>query len=412
MTPPPPNSESRSQPRVCLVGAGVVGRSIAQAHLQAGVSFTIADQDEKALRQAVREMSFDDNAWRVSPVNHLSPCLPAIQVVSHVDAYHSAAPVVIESIAERLDVKKDFFASAERIFGDDAILCSNTSTLRISSIAEHLRLPERFCGMHFFMPVDQRHAVEVIRGEKTASDTIHLCSEHARQIAKTPLAVGDGPGFVVNRLLSPYLNEAMLLLCRGVAAEQIERAALAYGMPMSPLELIDYIGTRTMFDAGRVFWQAFPDRLSPSPMLSGMIKRKRYGRACGAGFYEYPRGQRSKELADATKQICEAYRHQEQTFRDDQIVELLSIPMWIEAALARRDRIASEVEHLNIAMQGGLGYDPQRKWMDFYDQMGSQRILAAMQRWSSITASMTAPADLIEALRQAPPRQAMESFAG
>lgn len=412
MNSPASKTEPTRYPSVVLVGAGVVGRAIAKAHVDARVSFSIADQCEETLHEAVCNLQLNQEAWRVSPGIQISEHLPAIQIVSAVDSTRWRAPIVIESIAERLDVKQDFFANAERIFGDDAILCSNTSTLRISAIAERLEHPERLCGMHFFMPVEKRHAVEVIRGAKTANDTIDLCGEHARRIDKEPLAVGDGPGFIVNRLLSPYLNEAMLMLGRGVTAERLERAALAYGMPMSPLELIDYIGTRTMFDAGRVFWQAFPDRLSPSPMLSGMIKRKRFGRASGGGFYDYRNGQRSKELADETQQMCENYRRHEQTILDDEVVDLLAIPMWIEAALARRDRIASEDEHFNLAMRGGLGFNPQGKWIDFYQTMGSQRILEAIEKWSPVTASMTAPCELIEALRQSPPMQAMNEFAG
>ena len=109
------------------------------------------------------------------------------------------------------------------------------------------------------MPVYNRPAVEVACGEETSTQAIGRCVAHVRRIRKEPLIVRDGPGFIVNRLLTPYLNEAMLLLCRGVSADRIEEAALRYGMPMSPLELIDWIGTRTMFDAGRVFWQSFPE---------------------------------------------------------------------------------------------------------------------------------------------------------
>ncbi len=234
----------------------------------------------------------------------LGQCLPAIQIVSAADSSESSTPIVIESIAERLDVKRNFFAEAEQIFGDDAILCSNTSTLRIGAIAEKLNRPERFCGMHFFMPVDKRHAVEVIRSEQTTDSTVRVCGDHVRRIHKEPLAVGDGPGFVVNRLLSPYLNESMLMLGRGVTAERIERAALAYGMPMSPLELIDLIGIRTTFDAGRVFWQSFPTRVDPAPILPAMVKKKRFGRSVRAGFFDYEADQRSKGLSPIASALC------------------------------------------------------------------------------------------------------------
>ncbi len=255
-------------PDVILVGAGVVGRAILQAHLDAGVSVRIADQDASVLRHAVASLSLDPAQWSVIDSEPIGESLPSIVIRSGDDPSPHARGIVIESIAEKLDAKQAFFRGAETWFDADAVLCSNTSTLRISQIADGVRCRDRLCGMHFFMPVDRRSAVELVRTEETTAAAIDACEQHIRRIRKTPLSVKDSPGFIVNRLLSPYLNEAMLLLGRGITAEQLERAAIAYGMPMSPLELIDWIGTRTMFDAGRAFWQAFPRRFDPAPMLA------------------------------------------------------------------------------------------------------------------------------------------------
>jgi 3-hydroxyacyl-CoA dehydrogenase len=266
--------------------------------------------------------------------------------------------------------------------------------------------------MHFFMPVEGRPAVEVVGGEKTADATITRCMDHVRRIHKEPLVVGDGPGFIVNRLLSPYLNEAMLLLGRGVTADQIQRAALAYGMPMSPLELIDWIGTRTMFDAGRVYWQSFPTRLSPSPMLASLVKNKRSGRACGAGLYDYSDGSRSEGLSPITLEFCEKYRRDEVSLCDDEVMHLLSIPMWIEAAIAYRDGIASSPEQFNLAMRGGLGFQSATSWIGFFETLGSESIREAVARWSPVTACMKAPDRLLSLLEQSGPTVAFEKFAG
>ncbi|MEE2937119.1 MAG: 3-hydroxyacyl-CoA dehydrogenase family protein [Planctomycetota bacterium] len=396
---------------VYLIGAGIVGREILRAHTDAGVSAWIIDQSADAVQRAVDSLQLADQQWQVGqpmplPDNSVAVCLQHCD-----DREPRECTIVIESIVERLDVKQAFFTAAQSWFGSDAILCSNTSNLRISEIAESITDPHRFAGMHFFMPVDRRPATEVVRGEQTAEATIEACCRHAQRIHKPSLIVADGPGFIVNRLLSPYLNEALLLLCRGVSGEQIERAALAYGMPMSPLELIDYIGTRTMFDAGRAFWQAFPDRLSPSPMLAGLIKRKRLGRNSGLGLYDYRDGKRSSHLADETIELSKRYSRHEQSFDEEEVVELLSIPMWIEAALARRDGITDQQEHFNLAMRGGLGYASNANWLDFFDTWGSERIIAATQKWSPISASMLAPHKLTAALRNAIPSQAMQHFA-
>ncbi|MDG2220392.1 MAG: 3-hydroxyacyl-CoA dehydrogenase family protein [Rubripirellula sp.] len=404
------SQEILPQGHVYLIGAGIIGREILRAHTDAGVSVWIIDQSADAVRQAINSLELANDQWQVDQPMLLPGNSVAVYLQHCDDRQPREHSIVIESIVERLDAKRAFFSTAQTWFGDDAVLCSNTSNLRISEIAEVINDPSRFAGMHFFMPVDRRPATEVVRGKQTSEATIQACCRHAQRIKKPSLIVADSPGFIVNRLLSPYLNESLLLLCRGVTGEQIERAALAYGMPMSPLELIDYIGTRTMFDAGRAFWQAFPDRLSPSPMLAGLIKRKRLGRNVGLGLYDYQDGKRSSHLADETIELSKKYSRHEQAFDDDDVVELLSVPMWIEAALARRDGITNQDEHFNLAMRGGLGYAPERNWLDFFDTMGSDRIIAATQKWSPISASMIALPNLIQALREAIPSEAIRQF--
>lgn len=379
--------------------------------MDAEVSVWIIDQDPACLETAISQLSLDHDLWQASEVTPVGMRLYGIELICRADHVSSDAPtIVIESIAERLDVKRSFFSEAEVLFGKDAILCSNTSTLRISTIAETLARQAQFCGMHFFMPVDQRPAVEVIAGEQTSEATLQLCARHARRIGREPLVVGDGPGFVVNRLLSPYLNEAMLLLGRGVSAEQIERAALSYGMPMSPLELIDWIGTRTMFDAGRVFWQSFPGRMDTSPILPALIKRKRPGRAGNRGLFDYCDGVRSKDLANETKELCEKYQRDVASLSDHQVILLLAVPMWIEAALAFRDGIARSTDQLDLAMRGGLGFR-RESWLGFFDDTGSETMLSAIEAWSSRSASMRAPVALREALGEVCPSEALTRFA-
>ena len=220
------------------------------------------------------------------------------------------------------------------------------------------------------------------------------------------------PVFVVNRLLAPYLNQAMLMLGRGVTAAQIERAALGFGMPMSPLELSDWIGTRTMFDAGRAYWQAFPSRFEPSPILPAMVKAKRFGRASGAGFYDYQGGERSPELSPMTQQICDRYQRNETTVTDQEAMFLLAIPMWIEAALTCQAGVVQECGQIDLAMSGGLGYRPSGSFLTFFHSLGSEQIANAIDAWCSDFRSMMAPAQLQAALRQLDPIATIERFAG
>ncbi len=407
-----PESNAADHPKTILVGAGVVGQAILRAHLDADVPVCLVDQDEKSLERAAEQVSLGGNQWKVEKASPAGDRIPMIQ-------FRPAGPlvgepahhVVIESISERIDVKQAFFADAERWWGADALLCTNTSTLQIGRIASSLQDPKRLCGMHFFMPVYNRPAVEVACGEETSTQAIGRCVAHVRRIRKEPLIVRDGPGFIVNRLLTPYLNEAMLLLCRGVSADRIEEAALRYGMPMSPLELIDWIGTRTMFDAGRVFWQSFPNRIRPAAMLAALVKKGRFGRAVGAGLHDYSGDHRSQALSPIVLEFIDRYRRDEVPLSDDDVMHLLSIPMWIEAAIARRDGVIRTSDELDLALRGGLGYAPEGSWRGFFDELGSASMLASIERWSDLTPAINAPPELVQRLEQLSPSAALEAFA-
>ncbi|MFK8115426.1 MAG: 3-hydroxyacyl-CoA dehydrogenase family protein [Rubripirellula sp.] len=381
------------QPGTYLIGAGVVGRAILQAHVSAGLSVCIADHDADALQAAVDGLHLP-KGWE-SKRGNLAAGLEGIWLRRLDEQETYEFPLVIESIAERLDLKQQFFVFAEDVFGPEAVLCSNTSTLRISAIASALKDPTRLSGMHFFMPVSQRDAVEVVRSEQASESTIQQTANHVRRILKSPLVVGDGPGFIVNRLLSPYLNQAMLMLGRGIEADQIERASLAYGMPLSPLELIDWIGTRTMFDAGRVYWQSFPTRLDPSPILPALLKRKRFGRAGGGGFFDYTNGERSADLSPIAIELVAKYQGETIVCSDADVMHLLSIPMLIEAGLALRDGVTESRSDFDLAMRGGLGYQPA-SWLAFFGELGTPEINAAIERWRSTFKSMNATAALLD----------------
>lgn len=369
-------------PDVLLVGAGVVGRSIALDHVLAGVPVWLADRDPSALSASCdwvlrRSDSVAESAspWGAKidlPVVRIRPIGSKI-----FDRRESHDWLLIESIAERLDVKQSFFADAENWFDHPAILTSNTSTISIEKISQSMRYPERLCGLHFFMPVVGRHAVEIIRHRATSEQIIDVCRRHARVLSKEPLIVRDAPGFVVNRMLSTYINLSMWLLCGGVSAETIERAAIEYGMPMSPLSLVDLIGPRTAFDAGRVVWQAFPHRMDPSPLLPALVKRKLGGIASGCGFYQYNEdgnrrneGSGHPELSPIVAELIQQYRHDSfsPTSIDDSTMiplvrDLFAATLEIESTAIVADGVADWAT-IDRAMRGGLDCVPRHPKSD------------------------------------------------
>ena len=160
----------------------------------------------------------------------------------------AACDLVIEAIVENAEPKKKLYARLEPQLQAETILASNTSTIPITSLAEGLKRPERFCGIHFFNPVRKMPLVEVIRGKQTSDETVATAVAYAKNIGKSPIVVNDGPGFLVNRLLLPYMNEALELLLEGAEIKQIERVAKAFGMPMGPITLYDVVGLDTARD--------------------------------------------------------------------------------------------------------------------------------------------------------------------
>ncbi|MEM9644826.1 MAG: 3-hydroxyacyl-CoA dehydrogenase family protein [Planctomycetota bacterium] len=351
---------------VTLVGLGVVGRAVLKSHLDAGIPVRIVDRDPNAVGNAIDFVAQDvRSVW-----NHTvlpSPCegLHAAGF-EKTDSFSPAdgawgesgakTPLLIESIAEKLDLKRTFFETAEKWCSPDTVFCTNTSTLPIGLIGQNLTRPERLVGMHFFMPVDLRDGVEIIASDATQLDAVVSASDHVRALGKRPFRVGDSVGFVVNRLLAPYINQALELLCRGASVAQIEQAALRFGMPLSPLELIDTIGTRTAFDGGRTYWQAFPDRMVTSPLLPALIKKKCLGRHSGGGFYEYTDGRRSKSASPVALQASEVYRRDAREWSVEDLAERFAAVVWVESACIMKDRVVPQSSTIDTAMRDGLGF--------------------------------------------------------
>ena len=382
-TDPTGRLKAEADDPVLLVGMGVVGHAIARDHVRAGAPFWMADRDEAVLRRCADQLLRDTPAELVtaSPWGTRLP-IPNVCVAPNPEADYGltsrSAPewLVIESIAERLDVKQSFYQAAESWFDRPPVWGTNTSTLSIRRIVERMDRPDRLLGYHFFMPVVGRHAVEIIPHASTSASAVARCRSHARILGKAPIRVADGPGFVVNRMLAPYLNLSLWLVCGGVSFGDLRAAALAYGMPMSPLELIDLIGCRTAFDGGRVVWQAFPQRLDPSPLLPAMIKRGRQGISIGKGFYDYDEsGSRIDDKpGQEVASLIQRYEHDQLSANDRSDVTLLSSllagVMRAEAIGIIRDGIADR-QAVDDAMRGGLAYAPPaptETWWQWIEQ--------------------------------------------
>lgn len=402
--------------RVILIGAGVVGRSIAAAHLTAGVPVELVETDADTLTTAVDRLG---SLGCVNTAPRLFPtggCSVRLSPAGGEPGDASGRVLVIESIVERREPKRDLIAAIDAHFGEDAIISTNTSSLRLADLESATQRPHNFCGLHFFMPVDRRPMVEVVRAAETSEATMAAAEMHVRRIEKQPLRVADSPGFAVNRILSPYLNQAMLLLGAGANHREIRRAATEFGMPFSPLELVDWIGARTAFDAGRAFWQAFPHRIDPAPVLPGMIKAGLRGRFWGCGFYDYDpiNGEMISPdaLSAAAQDVVDRYRRGERSWTPVEIYHQLTLPMLIEAACLLSERVVDSPEAIEAAMRGGLGFRGEQGFFETFDRGGAAAVAAQLELLGVQSKALQAPPELLEALHHhANVRSAVVAFA-
>lgn len=367
---------------VAVIGAGIMGQGISAAALKRNLGVVLNDAVPAALskgvQQILEEVAYDKEKRQTDAqkaVRYAGMINPAT-----VDAEMAPCDLVIEAIIENPEAKKQLYARLESQLSPSAILASNTSTIPITKLAEGLQRPERFCGIHFFNPVRKMPLVEVIRGAKTSDETVATAVAFAKYIGKSPIVVNDGPGFLVNRLLGPYMNEALELLADGAEIKNIERAAKEFGMPMGPITLYDVVGLDTALYAGRVMQEAFPDRTSASPLLAAMVKAGRLGQKSGAGFFVYKdRGGRGAPDPAAAEIIKSCVRKQEK-FTSEQIIGRLFLPMVLEATRILQAKIVRDPRDVDLGLIFGTGFPPFKGGLLFWaDTLGPAKIVEMLK---------------------------------
>lgn len=368
-----------------VIGAGIMGQGIAAANVKRGVRVRLSDARPEALAGGVEGVVREASYNKQTKTTDADLAIKRAALIDGVtDAEQLAtADVVIEAVVENAEVKRELFAQLEEHAGDNTILASNTSTIPITSLAHGLKRPEQFCGLHFFNPVRKMPLVEVIRGKQTSDETVARMTAYARRLGKTPVVVNDGPGFLVNRLLLPYMNEAALLASDGVPFKAIDKAAKAFGMPMGPLELHDVVGLDTCVHAGRVMHSAFGDRVVPAPILEKLVEAERLGQKNGKGFYDYPPSKPGKPPKPVPSDDAAALSNGEgrgEKADTGSLAERLLLPMLVEATRAIEDGIVNNVRDVDLALILGVGFPPHRGGLFFWaDTLGAAQIVEKLQ---------------------------------
>lgn len=282
--------------KIAVMGAGTMGAGIAQTCAAAGFEVAMRDIDQKFVDGGFRrirdplmkrvekgKMTKDDVDGLVSKIHGTVDIGEALQ----------GAQFVIEAVFEKMDVKREVYAEMDRVAEPDVVFASNTSSLSITEMANVTKRPDRVVGMHFFNPAPVMKLVEVIRGSETSDATVRLAKDLCVKLGKEPVEVKESPGFVVNRLLVPMMNEAFNLLQEGAASpEDIDRAMkLGANHPMGPFELADYTGLDIGLDVMEVLYRETGDpKFRPSPLLRKYVRAGRLGRKTGRGVYDYTKG--------------------------------------------------------------------------------------------------------------------------
>lgn len=376
---PGATAEPRDVDRAGLLGAGTMGGGIARILASRDIFVRVKDLNPEALGQGLRAARevFENrvkrrrmNRWELE--QKMSLITPTVDFSGF-----ARADVVIEAIVEDLEIKKNVLRELEPHVSNECIVATNTSTLSVSEMQRVLDHPERMGGFHFFNPVDRMPLIEVIRGNGTDDVTVASLVALAKRLGKTPVVVNDGPGFLVNRILGPYLNEAGHFLVEYGNISAIDRAFVEFGMPMGPLRLLDEVGLDVAQKAGKVLAAAFGERVVPSPALDELVAEGRLGKKAGRGFYRYDG---KKETPDAT--VLALVGVDSKPVPASELIERALGLMVAEGARCLDDDIVGTPGELDLAMVMGTGFPPFRGGlMRYADTYGLDRITEDLKKW-------------------------------
>jgi len=370
--------------RIGILGAGVMGGGIAQVAARAGLDVRLKDLNHPAVGRALAHaFELTQAEVRRGKISRTE----ADRIHAHISggldyAGFGVLDLVVEAVVEKREVKQSVLREVEGQIRSDGILATNTSTLRVRGLAEGLQRPEQFCGMHFFNPVHRMPLVEVIPTPITRPEVVATVYALALKLGKVPVVVQDGPGFLVNRILGPYLNEAAFLLGEGCSVEAVDEAALSFGMPMGPLRLVDEVGIDVASHAGRLLREAFGARMEPAPALAALAASGRLGRKGGLGVYQYAPG-RPPQVDPGLYALLglPTPSGRGRGVSRAEILERLTLAMLNEAAHLLEEGIASCAADVDLALVLGAGFPPfLGGLLRHADATGRVSLLEAMDR--------------------------------
>lgn len=381
--------------RVAVIGAGVMGAGIAQWLSARGLPVILRDVNAEAVARGMANIA---GLYAEGVKRHLFTPVEARAGLDRI--YPSATEVplrnvdlVIEAAVEKMDLKKLVFRRLDELAGPNTLLATNTSALSVSEIAGGTTRPERVVGIHFFNPVHRMQLVEVVAGRQSSPEAVQRAVRFVQRIGKLPLQVKDSPGFLVNRILMPYLIEAGNLFEAGARTEDIDDALLDFGMPMGPLRLIDEVGVDVARHVAETLAANYENRMRVPAVLAKMIETGLVGRKGGQGFY----------LHGGKKAVVNPQANSLQSsagaagFSRLELQQRMVLPMVNEAARCLEEGVVAEPADVDFGMIMGTGFAPFRGGpLRYADAVGAGELVKAMRRWVGSAAAHFQPCALLE----------------
>ena len=378
--------------QAAVLGAGIMGGGIAYQAAYKGLPIVMKDIRDDALALGMNEagklLAKQVEKGRMTPAK-MSETLGRIRPTLNYGDFGNV-DIIIEAVVENPKVKKAVFAEVEGLVREDTIIASNTSTISISLLAEGLKRPQNFVGMHFFNPVNMMPLVEVIRGKQSSEEAVAATVKLASKMGKTPVVVNDCPGFFVNRVLFPYFAGFHTLMRDGADFQSIDKAMERFGWPMGPAYLIDVVGIDTAVHAAAVMAEGFPDRMSHDwkNTTQVLVDNQRYGQKNGKGYYVYApdkRGKPKKSVDPATYDLIKGVVAERKEFTAEEIVARCMVPMVNEVARCLEEKIVASPQEADMSLLYGLGFPPFRGGACRYvDQTGAANYVAAADKLASL----------------------------
>ena len=380
---------AREVEKAAVLGAGVMGGEIAEVMVAKDLPVLLKDIREEALDEALehaRGLLEKGRRKGVFEDHEVGLKFARIDPTLEYDGFDDV-DLVVEAVVEQMEVKKQVLSEAEERLPEHAVFTTNTSSLSVTELASASRRPERVAGLHFFNPAHKMPLVEVVRGDGTSDEALATAFEFARDLGKTPVIVADEPGFLVNRLLAPYMNEAVRLLEEGAGVEALDGAISDFGMPMGPCRLLDEVGLDIASHVREQLQAGIGPRMEAPELVDHLVEDGRLGKKNGRGFYRYEDGEK-QEVDPALQRRLESIRGSDREMAPETMRRRCLFPMVNEAAFALGEGVARSADDVDLALVMGTGFPPFRggllRWAD---SVGVGRI----ESWLSSAAERLGP---------------------